>query len=126
KRVGRLRVRPFQWGRISRPCHRTNEELVLYSADMKERGLGFDADRALIHPLIASNVPSTEQALSMKLGWFTKRRGPEPSNDRELQRAGETVVVDVVQDGNSFVIEGDGIHIHYAVEGVELPRGADP
>jgi hypothetical protein len=93
---------------------------------MKERGLGFDADRALIHPLSASNAPSTEQALSMKLGWFTKRRGPEPSNDRELQRAGETVVVDVVQDGNSFVIEGDGIHIHYAVEGVELPRGADP
>ena len=40
-------------------------------------------------------------------------------------RIGETVSVDVTQDGNRVSVEGDGINISYSVEGVTLPPGID-
>jgi hypothetical protein len=48
-------------------------------------------------------------------------RGPaEPS------RAGETIAIDVIQDGNSLAIEGDEIVVHFSVERMDLPLEIDP
>jgi hypothetical protein len=41
------------------------------------------------------------------------------------QRVGETVAFDVVQERNRILVEGDGFHIYFAVEGIELPSGTD-
>lgn len=61
------------------------------------------------------------------LSWLKpSRRSPKPTKMRGLRREGETVAVDVIQDGNSIVLQGDGIDITYAVEGIELPPAVDP
>jgi hypothetical protein len=42
-----------------------------------------------------------------------------------MQRIGETITFQVAQDGNEISIQGGGIDIYFAVEGVTLPPRAD-
>ena len=46
-----------------------------------------------------------------------------PNNER--QRQSEEIVFDVTQHGNAMKVEGGGIRVDFAVEGIELPAGAD-
>jgi hypothetical protein len=41
-------------------------------------------------------------------------------------RAGETIAIDVIQDGNNLAIEGDEIVVHFSVERMDLPLEIDP
>lgn len=42
------------------------------------------------------------------------------------RRKGETISVDVVQEGNRIDIRADGIDLYFAVEGISLPPKAEP
>jgi hypothetical protein len=48
-----------------------------------------------------------------------------PNHGGLKRREGETVAFDVAQNGNDVTIEGDDIAVHFAVEGIDLPREAD-
>jgi hypothetical protein len=58
------------------------------------------------------------------LGLKEKGRTPPPPKS-EMTRVRKMVVFDVAQSGNSIKIEGYGIHIYFAVEGIKLPPATD-
>jgi hypothetical protein len=63
----------------------------------------------------------------MRLGiWhgLKDKRRITPSMSKK-PRVGETIAFDVMQDGNSVRIEGEGIGLDFSVGGIELPPAAD-
>ena len=57
--------------------------------------------------------------------WSTGR--PQTGDQSpSISRLNQTISFDVRQDGNSINVQGDGIDVVFSVEGVALPRRADP
>ena len=65
---------------------------------------------------------SSQPRLLKWLGFAKKKRARGPQLPL---RVGETVAFDLTQDRNMVKITGEGVNLHFAVEGIALPSDLD-